>query len=258
MMNLMKNIFQKAIQIRAVEEQLLISYKNRDFGGTVHTCIGQELLPAMLSELLGSDNFILSNHRGHGHYIAHTGDYKSLFREFLGKEGAPSRGIGGSQHLYNRNFLSNGIQGCTAPFAVGIGVVKPTIYYLGDGTFGEGTLYEALNLAKLMKSRLLFVVEDNEISQSTPSRKVLVGEGIPKRLSAFGIECIEIDSADPEAMFKSIEALARRWPCEDPIALVCKSYRLRSHSKGDDTRNPEFILGLPDPLRILAAKLKKI
>lgn len=251
-----KKIYHKALEIRASEEQLLIGYKNRDFGGTVHTCIGQELLPAMLSELLGSNNFIISNHRGHGHYIAHTENLKSLFREFLGKCGAPSRGIGGSQHLYSKNFLSNGIQGCTAPFAVGIGMVKPTIYYLGDGTFGEGALYEALNLAKLTKSSLLFVVEDNEISQSTPSQKVLAGDGIPERLRAFGIECIEIDSADPAAMFQSIEALSKTWPCTNPIALICKSYRLRSHSKGDDTRNPDFVLGLPDPLKLLASELK--
>ncbi len=107
-MEIKKKIYFKALKIRAAEEQLLIGYKNRDFGGTVHTCIGQELLPAMISELFGVNNFILSNHRGHGHYIAHTDDLESLFWEFLAKEGAPSKGIGGSQHLYYKNFLSNG------------------------------------------------------------------------------------------------------------------------------------------------------
>jgi 2-oxoisovalerate dehydrogenase E1 component len=255
-MDTKKKIYFNALKIRAAEEQLLIGYKNRDFGGTVHTCIGQELLPAMLSELLGTNNFILSNHRGHGHYIAHTGDLKSLFREFLAKEGAPSKGIGGSQHLHNTNFLSNGIQGCTAPLAVGIGMVKPTIHYIGDGTFGEGALYEALNLAKLVSSHLLLVVEDNEISQSTPSKKVLMGAGIAERLRAFGFECIEVDSANPLAMFSEIEALISTWPNPNPIAIICKSYRLRSHSKGDDTRNSNYVINLPDPLKILASELR--
>ncbi len=254
-MDIKKQIYCKALNIRAAEEQLLIGYKNRDFGGTVHTCIGQELLPAMLSELSGGDNFILSNHRGHGHYIAHTDDLESLFREFLAKEGAPSKGIGGSQHLYNANFLSNGIQGCTAPLAVGIGMVQQTIYYLGDGTFGEGVLYEALNLAKLVKSRLLFVIEDNEISQSTPSRKVLMGAGITDRLQAFGCAYIEVDSANPSSMFLDIKELINNWTTSNPIAILCKSYRLRSHSKGDDTRNPISVSNLPDPLRIFASEL---
>lgn len=254
-MEIKKRIYFKALKIRAAEEQLLIGYKNRDFGGTVHTCIGQELLPAIISELIGTNNFILSNHRGHGHYIAHTGDLVSLFREFLGKEGAPSKGIGGSQHLYYKNFLSNGIQGCTAPLAVGIGMVQPTIYYLGDGTFGEGVLYEALNLAKLVNSRLMFVVEDNEISQSTPSRKVLMGTGIADRLRAFGCDCIEVDSANPSYMFSKIRDLISDWQNLSPIAILCKSYRLRSHSKGDDTRNSNYVLNLPDPLKIFASEL---
>jgi 2-oxoisovalerate dehydrogenase E1 component len=251
-----KKIYKKAIKIRAAEEQLLLGYKNRDFGGTVHTCIGQELLPSMLSEVICKNSFVISNHRGHGHFIAHSGKIKSLFREFLAKEGAPSKGVGGSQHLYDENFLSNGIQGCTAPFAVGVGLVQPTVYYLGDGTFGEGALYEALNLAKLTKSHLLLVVEDNEISQSTPSRKVLMGPGIPARLGAFGIECVEVDSADPYDMYQKIQELSTRWSSTNCIALVCKSYRLRSHSKGDDTRDPKLVEMLPDPLEILAALLE--
>ena len=48
----MLEILKKAIEIRAVELQLLQGYKDRQFGGTVHTCIGQELLPSILSELL--------------------------------------------------------------------------------------------------------------------------------------------------------------------------------------------------------------
>jgi len=251
----MQKIYQKALKIRAAEEQLLFGYKNRDFGGTVHTCIGQEILPAMLSEILAEDIFVISNHRGHGHFIAHTNDLKLLFREFLAKEYAPSKGIGGSQHLYDECFLSNGIQGCTAPFAAGIGLVKPTLYYLGDGTFGEGTLYEALNLAILTKSRLLLIVEDNEISQSTPSRNVLMGPGIPDRLRSFGVHTLEVDSADPLAMHQTILKIPDMWKNQDCIALVCKSYRLRSHSKGDDTRSQSTIEKLPDPVRILAEKL---
>lgn len=252
---MIKKIYQKALKIRAAEEQLLIGYKNRDFGGTVHTCIGQEILPAMLSEILAEDIFVISNHRGHGHFIAHTNDLKSLFREFLAKENAPSNGVGGSQHLYAECFLSNGIQGCTAPFAAGIGLVKPTLYYLGDGTFGEGTLYEALNLAILTKSQLILVVEDNEISQSTPSRNVLMGPGIPDRLRSFGVDTIEVDSADPLGMYETILKFPDLWKNQDCIALVCKSYRLRSHSKGDDTRNQDTIEKLPDPLKIFAEKL---
>lgn len=250
----MLNVLEKGLKIRAVEEQLLEGYRNRSFGGTVHTCIGQEILPSVLSEVLSNDPFVISNHRGHGHFIAHTGDVKGLFCEFLAKEGAPSKGIGGSQHLYSDNFLSNGIQGCTSPFAVGIGLSRPTVIYMGDGTLGVGTVYEALNLAQLTSSKTMFVVEDNEISQTTPSREVLSGS-ITKRFEAFDIFCIEIDSADPESMFSQLEQLEGVWNKYGVVALIVKSYRLNSHSKGDDTRPEQAIRELPDPLKILARQV---
>ena len=247
-----EKIFRDALEIRALENKLLEAYAQRLFGGTVHTCIGQELLPVILASYAPDNAFIFSNHRGHGHFIAHTKDIRGLFREFLGKYNAPSGGVGGSQHLYATNFLSNGIQGNTAPFAVGVGLVRPTIIYLGDGTFGEGALYESLNLASYLKSDILFVVEDNGISQTTPSNTVNMGE-IGAKFRAFNIPVTEADSAELDSLTLAMRA------CMDskggPRALVVKSYRLNSHSKGDDTRPPQTVSALPDPLQHLSKKL---
>ncbi len=248
----MKSIYKKSLIIRAVEEQLLEGYKKRHFGGTVHTCIGQEVLPSVLSEILTNDPFIISNHRGHGHFVAHTGYIEGLFCEFLGRKGAQSKGIGGSQHLYADNFLSNGIQGCTSPFAVGIGMIRPTVIYMGDGTMGNGTVYEAINMSKITNSKVMFVVEDNEISQTTPSRMVLSGS-IPDRYRAFDIFVIEVDSADPIKMHSQLKNIEDLWDKHKAIALVVKSYRLNSHSKGDDTRPDNILRDLPDPLKILSS-----
>ena len=41
--------------------------------------------------------------------------------------------------------------------------------YIGDGTWGEGAVYEALNMAALWRLPLLVVVENNGIAQSTPT-----------------------------------------------------------------------------------------
>ena len=250
----MKNIYKKGLIIRAVEEHLLKGYKDRHFGGTVHTCTGQEILPSILSMILTNDPFIISNHRGHGHFVAHTGYIEGLFCELLGKKGSQSKGIGGSQQLYAENFLSSGIQGCTSPFSVGIGMVRPTIIYMGDGTMGNGIVYEAINMSKITNSEVMFVVEDNEISQTTPSRMVLSGS-IPDRYRAFDIFVIEVDSADPVEMFDQLENLEDLWSKNKVVALIVKSYRLNSHSKGDDTRTDDVLSNLPDPLKVLSSYL---
>ena len=250
-MNTKRDFLDLGLTIRAAEITLLNGYKARHFGGTVHTCIGQEITPALLALNLNCSPFVFSNHRGHGHFIAHTGSYVSLFREFLAKNNSPSKGLGGSQHLFESNFLSNGIQGNTAPFAVGVGAIKPSVIYLGDGTFGEGVLYEAMNLSHLAHSKILFVVEDNCISQTTPSQLVLSGS-IQSKFEAFNIPVLTVDSADVNDYIDLSSKLNSIW-LESPIlGLIVKSYRLNSHSKGDDSRSQDTISNLKDPLKILA------
>jgi len=152
------------------------------------------------------------------------------------------------------NFLSNGVQGCTSPFAVGVGLDRPTVIYIGDGTLGEGVVYEALNLSKLTKSKILFVVEDNGISQSTPSQIVLSGS-ISRRFESFDISCLSVDTAKPIEMVSKLGGLLDKWKDSACMALIAKSYRLNSHSKGDDTRSTKYIQDMPDPLKILCESL---
>src|SRR3546814_3528262 len=76
--------------------------------------------------------------------------YTTLFRS--NARGVCS-GVGSSQHLYATNFLSNGPQGALLPVAAGVGLDRRTrgtdgiaVSFIGEGTLGEGILYETLNL----------------------------------------------------------------------------------------------------------------
>jgi TPP-dependent pyruvate/acetoin dehydrogenase alpha subunit len=80
----------------------------------------------------------------------------SLFAELMGREIGVCGGRGGSQHLHWRNFYSNGVQGGIIPIATGMALAEKykksgaiTIAFLGDGTLGEGVMYESLNMAAL-------------------------------------------------------------------------------------------------------------
>ena len=50
-----------------------------------------------------------------------------------------------------------------------------SVMFLGDGTLGQGHIYEAFNLAGIYNSKIIFVLEDNKIAQSTPSSKTFNG-----------------------------------------------------------------------------------
>ena len=62
----------KAITIREVENSFLKLFSQGKLSGTVHTCVGQEFTGVFISKYLNEDDHVVSNHRGHGHYISKT------------------------------------------------------------------------------------------------------------------------------------------------------------------------------------------
>ena len=109
----------KAILIRRFEERLLELFSEGKLNGTVHTCIGQEFTGVAVSKSLRDGDLVLSNHRGHGHYLSLKGKYRDLLAEVMGRSSGLCGGIGGSQHIADDGFLSNGVQGGMTPIGVG-------------------------------------------------------------------------------------------------------------------------------------------
>jgi len=235
--------FDKASQIRAFEKLMVDEYGKGTVRGTFHTSFGQELTSVILAEFLAEDDFIFGNHRSHAMYLALSGEFEGLAAEVLGREGASSSGIGGSQHLHFKNFYSNGIQGSMCSLAVGAAkrCKNISIALVGDGTLGEGAVYESLNLASVLKSNTLFILEDNSIAQSTISEFQRGGE-ISTRFEAFGIPYSVVESNNLQELSKAIsKAIDFVRDINGPFALHIKSYRLGAHSKGDDNRSLETI-----------------
>ena len=251
--------------IRETEERILELFSQGKLFGTTHTCIGQEADAVGIIAHLGRKDIIFSNHRCHGHYIAYTGDVSGLIAELMGKPHGVCGGISGSQHLCRGNFHSNGIQGGIVPNAVGmayaekqLGTGSVTTVFLGDGTLGEGAVYEAMNLASLWSAPILFVIENNFYAQSTPSHLQIAG-AIADRPKAFGIRTVEITTTDVESIYETAGELIGGIRAEmRPACLVINTYRLAPHSKGDDNRDPAEIEERRafDPLRVAGLRLE--
>jgi 2-oxoisovalerate dehydrogenase E1 component len=238
----------EAIRIRRVEEKFLELFSAGKLNGTVHTCVGQEFSAVAFAGQLKKRDFIFSNHRCHGHYIAFTGDVRGLLAELLGKASGVSGGIGSSQHLCNKNFYSNGIQGGIVPVAAGYALGNKLkgndaigIVFIGDGTLGEGALYETMNIISKWEIPLLIVCENNFYAQSTPQSVNLAGD-ILSRASAFGIQTFEGDTWDPELLMgKAQGAIDYVRSSVKPGFFLVNTYRLNAHSKGDDDRTKEEV-----------------
>lgn len=260
-----EELYASLYRIRRFEETILENFPKGVFYGTTHTCLGQEANAVGVIQNLRADDIVFSNHRCHGHYLAYGGNPHALFAELMGKASGVCGGRGGSQHLQWRNFYSNGVQGGIVPVATGMALAEKrkgsqavTVAFLGDGTLGEGVVYEALNMAALWSAPILYVVENNCIAQTTPVNMGVAGS-LPARFQAFGIPAHELDTSDVVAILgRAAELLEMVRSQSSPQALILHTSRFGPHSKGDDTRSPEEIAWLRqerDPLSIHARSL---
>ena len=264
-MNQNYDLYLSMLLIRRFEERALAEFSAGKLFGTTHAYIGQEADAAAIFSAAGQNDIVWSNHRCHGHFLAYGGDPYRLAAELMGKASGLVGGRGGSQHIHWRNFYSNGIQGGTVPVATGMALAEKiqktghiAMVFMGDGTLGEGALYESLNMAALWGLPVLFIIENNRYAQTTPIEKGLSGS-IPARFEAFGIKTFEMDSSDVLEL-QPLAVRAFQYVRENtvPAALVLHTYRFAAHSKGDDPRDRAAIAKIRaqfDPLSIQAARL---
>ncbi len=264
-MDKITRLYEQMQIIRSFDSLLLEKFSTGIFPGTTHTSLGQEANAVGILLQLHPNDVVVSNHRCHGHFLAYGGDPTALFAELMGKPQGICGGVGGSQHLHWRNFYSSGVQGGTVAMAAGMALAEKkkdedaiVIDFMGDGTLGEGIVYECLNMIALWQLPILIVLENNHIAQTTPEELAIAGS-IPKRFEAFGIPTTQIDSSDIleiQPLAGSLMGSVREE--QAPQALIIHTARLGTHSKGDDTRSPENVEKLwreRDPIAIHGARL---
>jgi TPP-dependent pyruvate/acetoin dehydrogenase alpha subunit len=257
-------LYKTMLLIRRFEERLLAEFSAGKLVGTTHAYIGQEADAAGVFSASAPQDVVFSSHRCHGHFLAYGGEPYRLAAELMGKASGLVGGRGGSQHIQWRNFYSNGIQGGIVPVATGMALAEKArrsgsivLVFIGDGTLGEGALYESLNFAALWKLPILFVLENNHYAQTTPVEKGVAGS-MSGRFSAFGIPVWELDTTDVlEIGPATNDAIQHTRSGAGPGSLILNTYRFAAHSKGDDPRQPDELARIRqfDPLTIHGARL---
>lgn len=165
--------------------------------GMTHFSVGEEAANVGAIAAIGQQDFITSNHRGHGQSIAMEIDLNGMMAEIMGKATGTCKGKGGSMHiadLDNGNLGANGIVGGGMGMAIGAALTqkmkntgKIVLCCFGDGACNEGTFHETLNLASIWKLPVIFYSINNFYGISTPIKNVINVDYNYQRASAYGI-----------------------------------------------------------------------
>lgn len=237
----LKQSYYQMLRIRMVEEKIAELYPEQEMRCPVHLCIGQEAVAVGVCANLSGDDYMLSNHRSHGHYLAKGGNLKAMMAELYGKATGCSQGKGGSMHLVDLSvgFLgATPIVGSTIPIAVGVafgsvmrGEQRVTVIFFGDAAVEEGVSHESINFAALKKLPVVFICENNLYSVYSPlSVRQPEGREIFGLAKGDGVESYQGDGNDAIEVYTLAEQAVRKArKGEGPTFLEFKTYRWREH-----------------------------
>ncbi len=237
----LKQLYYQMLRIRTVEEKIAELYPEQEMRCPVHLCIGQEAVAVGVCANLSPTDYVLSNHRSHGHYLAKGGNLKAMMAELYGKATGYSQGKGGSMHLVDLSagFLgATPIVGSTIPIAVGTalgsvmrGEQRVAVIFFGDAATEEGVFHESLNFAVLKGLPVVFVCENNLYSVYSPlSVRQPPNREIFRLVKGHGIESYQGDGNDVIQVYTLAEqAINRARHGNGPTFLEFKTYRWREH-----------------------------
>ena len=104
----------------------------------------------------------------------------------------------------------------------------------GDGATNTGSFHEAANMAALWDLPLVFVCQNNQYGEMTPTAHTMKIPHVADRASGYGMPGVRVDGNDPLAVLAAMaDALDHARRGEGPTFLECVTFRFKGHYFGD-------------------------
>ena len=232
------------LRVRAFEERARELFANGRIPGFLHTSVGQEAVAVGVAAALRPDDYVLSNHRGHGHLVAKGGSLRGLMAELYGKATGICHGKGGTMHIADASvgYLgANGVLAAGCVLAPGVGLSirhrksgQVVVTLFGDGAANRGPFHEGVNLAALWTLPVVFVCENNRWASTTAHADSTAGGAIAARAAGYGIPGESVDGNDVLAVHGAVSrAVARARAGSGPSLVEAHTIRWVGHFEGD-------------------------
>lgn len=230
--------------IRVFEERVKAEFAAGNIPGFLHLYAGEEACAVGVCMNLSDADAIGSTHRGHGHCIAKGCDVEGMMHEIMARRTGLCGGKGGSMHIadLDKGMLgANAIVGGNPPLAAGAALASKTrgdgtvaVSFAGDGAANQGTTFEAMNLAVVLKLPVVFVIENNGYGEGTGMGYACGGQDITARAAGFGMPATSVDGVDFFAVYDATrQAVERARRGEGPSFIELMTKRFYGHFEGD-------------------------
>ncbi|MEN6405502.1 MAG: thiamine pyrophosphate-dependent enzyme [Thermoguttaceae bacterium] len=230
---------------RKLEERLLDLFQKGYVKGTVTMSAGNEATAVGMTMPLrpGRDVVSLLHRDFAGHLVLGATPHQ-LLCQYIANADSPTHGLEGNAHHGDaaaRRFPMISHLGKMPSLVVGgvwaarqAGEDALGLVVIGDGGSSTGEIHESLNVASVRQSPVLFLMQNNHYSFSTPTRLQYHCRRLSDRAQGYGISGRTIDGLDAWLVYSTVcDAMEEMQQTGLPMLLECMTLRLYGHAAYD-------------------------
>src|SRR6476661_2514739 len=219
-------IYRNMLATRRIEERGNLLFKAGKLPGSYYTGRGNEAASIGVATAMGADDVASPLHRNLGVHVVRGIQPAAIFCQFMGRSGGATGGR-------DSNLRSN------------------------DFTTGHGLL------AGVRQLPIVYVIDNNQYSYSTPNRLSFACQNLADRGPAYGFEGIVVDGTDVLTVVREAKrAIERAREGGGPTLLELVTLRMEGHAVHDDAGYvPRELLaefGSKDPLERFRGWLQEV
>jgi len=237
-------MYRQMALIRRFEEHAAESYAQAKIGGFLHLYIGEEAVAVGALHAARPDDHLITHYRDHGYALVRGCEPGAVMAELFGRSGGVVAGRGGSMHLADarRHFWGgHAIVGGHIPIAVGLAMAQQrkdtglvVIDVFGDGATAIGMFHEAMNMAMIWRTPVVFLCENNLYGMGAAAHEQSPVDKLIDRARGYNMPAAQADGMDPLDMHRVMgEAVEHARRGEGPFFVEALTYRFRGHSMAD-------------------------
>jgi len=240
------SIYKKLLLPRLIEEKMLVLLRqgkiSKWFSG-----IGQEAIAVGAAIALQDDEWIMPLHRNLGVFTTRNMPLHKLFMQWQGNHEGYSKGRERSFHFGSREHHICGMISHLGPqLALADGVAlayklrheqKVSLAFSGEGGTSEGDFHEALNVAAVWDLPVIFLIENNGYSLSTPVSEQYRCENLVDKAKGYGMAGVKIDGNNILTVIDTLAGVREFCIREQkPFLVECTTFRMRGHEEASGTK----------------------